>query len=181
VISLANSALVVRPVTNPSIREARPDDAEAIARILNRIIEARAFTAFDTPFSIEAERAYIETFPERGVFLVATSDDDQHVVGFQSMEPFARYTHAFDHVGVLGTYVDLDRRRQGIAKRLFRATFEAAARKGYRKIFTFIRADNPAALSTYRHHGFTIVGTAQGHARIDGQYVDEIIVERMLG
>ena len=165
---------------NPSIREARPDDAEAIARILNRIIEARAFTAFDTPFSIEAERAYIETFPERGVFLVATSERDQQVVGFQSMEPFASYTHAFDHVGVLGTYVDLERRRQGIAKRLFRATFEAAVRKAYKKIFTYIRADNSAALSTYVHHGFTIVGTARRHARIDGRYVDEIIVERML-
>jgi L-amino acid N-acyltransferase YncA len=166
-------------VTSPSIREARPDDAEAIARILNQIIEAGAFTAFDTPFSVEAERAYIERFPARGVFLVATSERDQ-VVGFQSMEPFASFTHAFDHVGVLGTYVDLECRRRGIATRLFRATFEAAVRKKYRKIFTYIRADNSAALSTYLHHGFVIVGTARGHARINGQYVDEIIVERML-
>jgi L-amino acid N-acyltransferase YncA len=166
--------------TTPSIREARPEDAAAIARILNRIIEARTFTVFDTLFSIEAERAYIEAFPERGVFLVAVRERDQQVVGFQSMEPFAGWTHAFDHVGVLGTYVDLDCRRQGIAKRLFPATFEAARRKGYRKIFTYIRADNPAALATYRHHGFTIVGTARGHARIDGQYVDEVVVERML-
>src|SRR5687768_4798610 len=166
--------------TNLFIREATPHDAEAIARILNDIIGARVFTAFDTPFSIEAERAYIETFPERGVFLVATSERDRQVVGFQSMEPFASYTHAFDHVGVLGTYVDLDCRRTGIAKRLFPATFEAAVRKGYRKIFTYIRADNRAALSTYIHHRFTIVGTARGHARIDGQYVDAIIVERFL-
>lgn len=162
------------------IREARPGDAEAIARILNRIIEARAFTVFDTPFSIEAERAYIETFPGRGVFLVATSEPDQQVVGFQSMEPFASYTHAFDHVGVLGTYVDLDCRRQGIATRLFHATFEAARRKAYRKIFTYIRADNPAALATYVNHGFTVIGTARDHAWIDGRYLDEIIVERML-
>jgi L-amino acid N-acyltransferase YncA len=170
----------VTHAANLSIREARPDDAESIARILNRIIEARIFTAFDTPFSIEAERAYIETFPEHGVFLVAISERAQQIVGFQSMEPFARYTHAFDHVGVLGTYVDLECRRQGIAKRLFRATFEEAVRKAYRKIFTYVRADNPAALSTYLHHGFAIVGTARAHARVDGQYVDEIIVERML-
>lgn len=167
-------------VTELSIRGARPDDAEAIARILNRIIEARIFTAFDTAFSVEAERNYIETFPERGVFPVAVRAQDQRVVGFQSMEPFAAYTHAFDHVGVLGTYVDLDCRRQGIAKRLFGATFEEAIRKGYRKIFTYIRADNPAALSTYLGQGFTVVGTARGHAKIDQQYVDEIIVERIL-
>ena len=35
------------------IREARPDDAEAIVRILNPIIAAGVYTAFDTPFTSE--------------------------------------------------------------------------------------------------------------------------------
>ena len=65
--------------------------------------------------------------------------------------------------GVLGTYVDLGCRRQGIASALFDATFEAR-RKGYEELFTFVRADNPAALATYRKHGFAIVGTARRHA-----------------
>jgi L-amino acid N-acyltransferase YncA len=96
------------------------------------------------------------------------------------MEPFAAFTHAFDHVGVLGTYVDLACRRQGIARRLFAATFDAARRKDYRKIFTYIRADNPAALTTYVNHGFTVVGIAREQAKIGNRYVDEIVVERFL-
>jgi RimJ/RimL family protein N-acetyltransferase len=96
------------------------------------------------------------------------------------MSPFARYTHALDHVGVIGTYVDLGSRRQGIAKSLFPATFEAAQRKGYEKIFTYILADNPAALATYQKHGFRIVGKAERHANLLGRYVDVIIVERSL-
>ncbi|HJN16171.1 MAG TPA: GNAT family N-acetyltransferase, partial [Armatimonadota bacterium] len=136
-----------------SIREARADDAGAIVRILNPIIESRVFTAFDTPFTVEAERRFIANLPTRGIFHVAIREPDQDLVGFQIMEPFANYTHAFDHVGTLGTYVDLGCRRQGIAKRLFEATFEAAPRKGYEKIFTFVRADNPAALLTYLHQG----------------------------
>lgn len=162
------------------VREARPDDAEAVAGILNRIIDARTFTAFDTPIPVEAERRYLEDFPDRGVFLVAERSGDRRVVGFQSMEPFAAFTRAFDHVGVLGTYVDLECRRQGVATRLFRATFEAARRKGYRKIFTYIRADNPAAIAAYTRHGFRVVGVARAHALIDGRYIDEIVVERML-
>jgi L-amino acid N-acyltransferase YncA len=86
------------------IREAQPDDAEAIVAILNPIIEAGIYTAFDTPFTVEAEREYIVNFPQRGIFHVAVRPQDQKIVGFQSMEPFATYTHAFDHVGVLGTY-----------------------------------------------------------------------------
>ena len=163
-----------------SIREVRPDDAESIVGILNPIIEARVFTALDTPFTVEAERNYISNFPERGVFLVAVRQSDRKLVGFQSMEPFADYTHAFDHVGVLSTYVDLDCRRQGIAKRLFGATFQAASQKGFEKIFTFVRADNQAALRAYLQQGFSIVGTAQRQAKIDGRYVDEIIIERLL-
>jgi L-amino acid N-acyltransferase YncA len=96
------------------------------------------------------------------------------------MEPFAHYTHAFDHVGVLGTYVNLNCRRQGIATQLFRSTFAAAIRKGYEKIFTFVRADNPAALQTYLNQGFRTVGTAERQARVGGQYVDEIIIEKLL-
>lgn len=162
------------------IRDARPEDAEALVGILNPIIAAGIYTAFDTPFTADAEREYIRTFPDRGVFHVAVRQADRRVVGFQSMEPFATYTHAFDHVGVLGTYVDLQCRRQGVATRLFHATFAAALTKGYEKIFTFIRADNAAALETYLGQGFRIVGTAQKHARIAGRYVDEIVIEKQL-
>jgi ribosomal protein S18 acetylase RimI-like enzyme len=101
-------------------------------------------------------------------------------VGFQVMEPFGPYTRAFDHVGTLGTYVDLERRRRGIAGRLFAATFDAAVRKGYEKAFTFVRADNPAALQTYLGQGFVVVGMAKRHVRIDGHYVDEVLIEKWL-
>lgn len=162
------------------IREVQVDDAEAIVDILNPIIQAGVYTAFDTPFTVEAEREYILHFPQRGIFHVAMCDRARKVVGFQSMEPFATYTHAFDRVGVLGTYVDLSYRRQGIARKLFTATFEAARLKGYEKLFTFIRVDNTVALTTYLNQGFQIVGTAKRHAKINQTYVDEIIVERFL-
>ncbi len=111
---------------------------------------------------------------------MAECRQDQKVVGFQSMEPFASYTHAFDHVGVIGTYVDSSYRRQGVSARLFEATFEAARSKGYIKMFTYVRADNLAALATYLKNGFHIVGTAQKQAKFNETYVDEIIIERFL-
>jgi L-amino acid N-acyltransferase YncA len=162
------------------VREAVADDASEITRILNPIIEAGTFTALDTPFSVEAERAFIESFPSRGIFHVAEDIDSRRLVGFQDVSPFADYTRAFDHVGVIGTFVDLALRRQGIAGRLFPATFEAARLKGYEKFFTFIRADNPAALATYRRHGFEVIGTARRQARTKFGYVDELMVEAFL-
>lgn len=163
-----------------SIRKATPEDAEAVVGILNPIIEAGTFTAFDTPFSVEDERDYIAHLPERGIFLVAVREPQGTLAGFQSLEPFASYTHAFDHVGILGTYVDLELRRRGIAGALFDAMFEAARDRGYEKLFTFIRADNPAALKTYTSRGFQIVGIAERQARIDDCYIDEVLIEKFL-
>lgn len=162
------------------IRDANPDDAEALVAILNPIVAARVYTAFDRPFTVEAERDYVVNLPPRGIWKVAVRQPDQRLVGFQIMEPFASYTGAFDHVATLGTYVALDARRRGVASRLFPVTFDAAKRFGYEKVFTFVRGDNPAALQTYLRHGFRVIGTAQAQAKIDGRYVDEVLIETWL-
>jgi len=162
------------------IREVRADDAEGIIAILNPIIAAGQYTVLDTPFTAEAEREFIARFPERGIFLVAQRVPDGQIVGFQSLEPFGTYTHAFHHVATMGTFVDLAKRRKGIGTQLAKATFRAARRKGFEKIFTYVRADNPESLAFYLKLGFRIVGTAQRQARFGEYYVDEVIIERFV-
>jgi L-amino acid N-acyltransferase YncA len=163
------------------IRKVSPGDASDIVRIFNPIISAGIYTVLDAPLTIEGQHSYIEALPDRAIFHIAQRTSDGSIVGFQSMAPFPDpYTHAFDHVGVIGTWVDLDCHRQGVAKSLFRAMFESAPKKGYEKIFTYIRADNPIALATYESQGFQIVGRAVRQAKLRGHYIDEMIVERML-
>jgi L-amino acid N-acyltransferase YncA len=167
-------------LTQCEIRDARPDDAEGIVAVLNPIIDAGAYTVLEGPLTADAEREFMRSCPPRGVFLVAIDRADGAVVGFQNTQPLATYTHAFDHVGEIGTYVDLSRRRQGIAKQLFQATIERALGRGYEKLFAFVRADNPVSLQTYVHFGFEVVGTARRHAKLHGRYVDETIIEKLL-
>ncbi|MBT3270759.1 GNAT family N-acetyltransferase [Candidatus Poribacteria bacterium] len=162
------------------IRRACVEDAAAMLAVLNPIIEARCYTVLDAPFTLAEQRAFIEAFPKRGVFHVAERGDDGEVVGFQDVEPFASYTHAFDHVGVIGTFVRLDCLREGVGRALFASTFAAARDLGYEKLFTFIRADNLAARAAYASQGFREIGVASRHAKIDGAYVDEIMVELFL-
>ncbi len=162
------------------IRDVCPDDAEAIVGILNPIIAVGGYTVLEGPLSPEAERGFIASFPARGIFHVAESRQSHAVVGFQTVEPFATYTHAFDHVGVIATYVDLDHRRQGLGRQLSETTLAVARQKGYEKIFTYVRGDNPGALQAYRKCGFRVVGTAVKHAKIGGRYIDEIVIEKFL-
>jgi L-amino acid N-acyltransferase YncA len=173
-------AILKQGVEKMFVRRVTPEDASGIVQIINHIIDSGAFTVFDAPFTIEAEKLYIERLTPRSIFNVAVTLRDNKILGFQSMEPFANYTGAFDHVSVIGTYVDIGHLRQGIATRLFEASFNEAKEKGYTKIFTYIRADNPGALATYQAHGFSIIGTAKDQVKINGSYIDEIIVERFL-
>jgi L-amino acid N-acyltransferase YncA len=162
------------------VREVVPEDAEGIVAVLNPIIEAGRYTVLDAPLTVEGERDFIVNFPARGVFHVAERPGDGRILGFQSLEPFATYSHMLDHVATMGTYVDLALRRRGIGSRLCEVTFEAAAGKGFGKILTYIRAANAGALAFYLRLGFRIVGVARQQVKCDGKYEDEIIVERLL-
>ena len=162
------------------IRQVRIDDAEQIVAILNPIIAAGTYTALDGPISVKDQRAFIEEFPERGIFHVAVDRAERRVVGLQDVEPFAPALRAFDHVGGIGTFVDLSRRRSGIGRLLFQHTFAAAVAKDYEKLIAYVRADNPAALQAYLAQGFRVIGTASRHARINGRYVDEVLIEKLL-
>ena len=162
------------------IRRATPEDAGGMVAILNPIIEARIYTAIDAPVTLESQRAFIEGFPARGILHVAEERPSGGLVGMQDVTPFWEHSAAFDHVGAMATYVDLAYHRRGIGARLFAATFDAAARIGYEKIFTYVRADNTAGLRAYLGQGFEVVGTARRHAKIDGRYIDEVLIERFL-
>ncbi|MEZ8791222.1 N-acetyltransferase family protein [Vibrio splendidus] len=159
-----------------TIREVAVEDAQGIIDVLNPIIIEARYTILDQTFTVDEEKAFIESFPERGVFSVALNGTTNQLLGFQNVEPFATYTKAFDHVGIIGTYVDANSRGQGVAKQLFDYAFKAAKAKGYEKLFAYVRADNERALAVYLKQGFEIVGTA----KIGDHYFDEILIEKFL-
>ena len=160
------------------IRPVRVEDAEGVAKVLNPLVLSGENTALDRVVTAEEERAFITGFPVRGVFHVAERAEDEVIVGFQNIEPFAGYTDAFAHVGIIGTYVGQSGQRQGIGQLLFEATRLAAKEKGYEKFSAFVRADNAAGLAFYKRIGFEMVGVAKRHAKIKGKYIDEVMIER---
>ena len=157
--AIGNKELEAGTMVGLRIRHVRLDDAETIVSILNPIIEAGQYTVLDTTLTVEAERQFITSFPQRGLFFLAERLQDGQVLGFQSLEPFATFTQALDHVAVIGTYIGLPYRQQGIGRRLSQVTFEAARHKGYEKVCSYVRADNFGALAFYLRLGFRIIGT----------------------
>ena len=163
-----------------SIRSVRVEDARSIIELLNPIIAAGKYTIMDEEISVEEQTDFIRGFPERGVFHVAASAARQEILGLQSVEPLPASTNALKHVGEISTYVSLAARRNGIGRSLSQATFRAAKERGFLKIIALIRADNPPAVAFYGSQGFKVIGTAQKHAFVRGQYIDEVLMERFI-
>lgn len=162
-------------MNNVAVRPAVPADAEGIVNVLNPIIREGKQTVLSKEYSAAEEAAFIRDFPARGLFIVA--EQDSRILGFQTIEPFAPYSGAFDHVGIVGTYVCSKHRNQGIGKKLFDYLKAKAPGLGFEKIFTYIIADNHQSIGYYRKIGFRIVGTAKKQAKLPSGYKDEIVVE----
>jgi L-amino acid N-acyltransferase YncA len=163
-----------------SVRPVREDAAASIVGLLNPLIRAGKYTVMDEPVSVDEQIDFIRGFPERGVFNVAVGDAGQRLLGLQDVVPVSPGSGAFGHVGVISTFVSLGSHGRGIGRTLSEATFRAAKELGFVKISATIRADNPRAVSFYLRQGFRIVGTAQRHALIGGEYVDEVLAEKFL-
>ena len=162
------------------IREVSETDAGSLASLLNRIIRVGGYTIMAGPIASEDQQAFIRSFPRHGVFRVAVDQETGALVGAQDVMPLAAGTQALRHVGEISTFVDLSFRGKGIGRRLSEVTFDAARRKGFRKLRATIRADNPGAIAFYHSIGFETIGIAKAHAWVEGRYVDEVIAETSL-
>ena len=148
--------------------------------ILNPIIAARIYTALDTTFSVEESEPSSPLFHRAAFFTSRSIPHPGESSAFRTSRrsPTLRtpsITSASSAPTSTRTPPPGHRARNCSPRRSRRAR-----RKGYEKFFTYVRADNEPALQTYLRQGFRIVGTAERHAKIDGRYVDEIVIEKLL-
>jgi L-amino acid N-acyltransferase YncA len=179
------------------IRPGTPADAAGMAALLNGVIAEGKPVLLTGPFSVEAERAFLEGMPARAAFHVVEAPEasdagthavndhgDRHaspvVVAAQVFVPYAEGMPAHDHVAEMGTWVREGWRRQGLGRSLWERTLAAARSRGFGKILTDIRADNLESLAYHLALGFTVAGTAHGLAVMGGRPYDVVFVERPL-
>jgi L-amino acid N-acyltransferase YncA len=159
-----------------TIRAARPEDAGAVAALYNAGIAERQAT-FETRPRAAAEIA--AWFEPRLPFLVA-EDGDGRVVGFARVSPYSDRC-VYERVGEHGVYVDAGVRGEGHGRRLLDALSAEAERRGLYKLTSRIFTTNAASRAVHRSAGFAEVGVQRRHGRLDGEWKDCVLVERLLG
>ena len=158
-----------------TIRAAEPSDADAIAALYNQGIAERQATFETRPREPEEIGAWFE--PDLP-FLVATDDDG--VIGFARVSPYSDRC-VYEGVGEHGVYVDGRARGRGIGRRLLDAVADEAERRGMYKLTSRVFTTNTASLAAHRAAGFDEIGVQRRHGKLDGEWKDCVLVERLLG
>jgi GNAT superfamily N-acetyltransferase len=163
----------------PVIRQATVRDAQGVVDVINSVIQEGGLTALYPTLTVEQEERFIRGLGPRSAMFVAESDSGTggSILGLQTVEPFAPYTRAMDHVAVIGTYVRRDYRRQGVGQLLFDRTLALARERGYEKIVLYVRAGNTSAIAFYREMGFVPKLVLERQIKIEGEYDDEVLME----
>jgi L-amino acid N-acyltransferase YncA len=164
------------PPGSIDVRQAEPRDAEAVAAIYNHGIAERQAT-FETRVRRPNEIAgWLE---EGRPFLVAV-DEDEKVLGFARVSAYS-VRRAYAGVGEHAVYVGPHARRRGVGVKLLEALAQASENAGYYKLTSRVFTTNEASLKLHRAAGFTEVGVQRRHGRLEGEWKDTILVERLLG
>jgi L-amino acid N-acyltransferase YncA len=159
-----------------AIRAAEPADAPAIAAIYNAGIAERQATFETSP----REPAQIGAWFEPGLPFLVAEDGDGRVVGFARVSPYSDRC-VYEGVGEHGVYVGREARGQGVGRRLLEALAAESERHGLYKLTSRIFTTNQASLAAHRAAGFEEVGIQRRHGRLDGEWKDCVVVERLLG
>jgi phosphinothricin acetyltransferase len=157
-----------------SIRPATAADAAAVAAIYNEGIEDRVATFETRPREPDEVAGWLaEGLP----FVVA---EDGAVLGFARLSPYSDRC-AYAGVGEHGVYVARAARGRRLGADLLEALAQAAEAAGYYKLTSRLFADNAASRAVHVAAGFTEVGVQRRHAKLDGEWKDCVLVERLLG
>lgn len=163
------------PMQDMLIRTALPDDEEALGRI-DRVTWSTLHAVQPAP-----QLPYPPFFSERfGPHDHLVAELNGVVVGYIRLG-YPTSVLANAHVRqILGFAVSDEARGKGVGRRLVQAAVEEARRQGARRITLRVLGHNIPARTLYASEGFVIEGVLPGEFFLDGAYVDDVLMGRVL-
>ncbi len=159
-------------------RLATTADAAAIARIYNQGIEERIATFETEPRTTEEIAAQLREKGNRYPTVVAERAGE--VIAWAGTSLY-RSRPCYAGIAEYSVYVDRSARGVGAGRVVLEALFVEAEARGFWKLLSRIFPENTASLALCRATGFREVGTYHRHGKLDGEWRDTVIVEKLLG
>jgi L-amino acid N-acyltransferase YncA len=158
-------------------RLATPADAAAIAAIYNEGIADRIATFETEPRTPEQLSAQLVEKGDR--FPTVVVERDGQIVAWASAGAY-RSRPAYAGVAEHSVYAARAARGSGAGRAALEALCHAYAERGFWKIVSRIFPENIASLALHERCGFRVVGVYHRHGKLEGEWRDCVIVERLL-
>jgi phosphinothricin acetyltransferase len=158
-------------------RLATPADAAAIAAIYNEGIADRIATFETEPRTAAQTAAQLADRGERYPAIVA--ERDGQIVAWASAGPY-RSRPAYAGVAEHSVYVARAARGTGAGRAALDALCRAYGERGFWKLVSRIFPENTASLALHERCGFRVVGVYRRHGKLEGEWRDCVIVEKLL-
>jgi L-amino acid N-acyltransferase YncA len=164
-----------------TIRPATTDDAAAIAEIYNQGIRARIATFETEERTADERRAWLASHSAHYPVVVATIGENgqERVVGWASTSEYSSRA-CYAGVAEFSIYIHEDMRGKGVGIVLLNGLIDASERAGLWKLLSRVFPENAASRAVCKKAGFREVGIHEKHAKLDGVWKDNVIVERLI-
>lgn len=179
-------AIAAQPVTGSAsslvVRLAAERDVPALIALTNRL--AREATLLfvvpvDPATGVEDVRQFLCAAAASGNNAVIVAEEGGRLVGLATatggVHPAKRAAVEIG-IGVLETH-----RARGIGRTLMARLEDWARVAGIRRLQLPVVTTNEPAIALYRKSGFVVEGTLRDSVRIDGRYVDQYMMAKLLG
>ena len=163
------------------LRDARPDDASAIAAIYGHYVRTTCFTFEEVPPSPDEMGSRMRKIREASLpYYVA--EGNSAVVGYAYASLFHTRS-AYRYLLENSVYIAHDQIRQGIGKALMERLIHECTTLGYRQMIALIGVDkeNPASLGLHSRLGFRPAGKISAAGLKLGRWVDVVEMQLALG
>ncbi len=159
-----------------AIRPATPADAPAIARIYNQGIDERGATFETEPRS---DLDILPKIADQARYPLLVAEDGAVILGWAGVSAY-RARPCYAGIAEFSIYLDRTARGRGLGRQLLTALVDAARDRGFWKLVSRIFPFNAASRAVCRSCGFREVGVYEKHGRLDGKWLDVVIVERLI-
>ena len=160
------------------VRLAKMDDAEAIRRIYNHEVEHTTHTFDLVPRSLEEQQAWLKQ--RDGALGVVVAETGGQVTGFASLSEY-RTRAAYRTSVESSVYVDEAARGKGLGKMLMAELVGLATARGFHTMVARISGGHEASIRLHEAAGFVTVGVEREVGRKFGNWLDAVVMQRMLG
>jgi L-amino acid N-acyltransferase len=161
----------------PTLRDATPADAAAVAEIYNQSIAAGDATLAEEAWSADSVRRKLAAFGDREALLVL--DRGSAIMGWGIIKKYSD-SRGYRFSCETAVYLRRDLVGRGFGSRIKRALIDRCRQYGYRHLVAKILADNLASIEYNKKLGYEVVGTQRQIGFRAGRWHDVVILQLVL-